>query len=110
MPKRDPDLLIEDILAAISKIERYTSAMDKALFLQDENTIDAVVRNLEIMGEAAPQLPEDFVDRYPSVPWRQIAGLRNRIVHEYFGLDLDLIWQVIQNDLPQLTTGLEGAV
>jgi uncharacterized protein with HEPN domain len=108
MPKRDSDLLIEDILAAIRKIERYTSGMDQAVFHADEKTVDAVVRNLEIVGEAARQLPEDFVSRYPEVPWRQITGLRNRIVHEYFGLDLELIWQVVLHDLPQLKDQLEG--
>jgi uncharacterized protein with HEPN domain len=108
MPKRDSDLLIEDILAAIRKIERYTSGMDQAVFRKDEKTIDAVVRNLEIVGEASRQLPEDFLGRYPEVPWRQITGLRNRIVHEYFGLDLELIWQVVLHDLPQLKAQLEG--
>jgi len=108
MPKRDSDLLIEDILTAIRKIERYTSGMDQAVFREDEKTIDAVVRNLEIVGEAARQLPEDFLGRYPEVPWRQITGLRNRIVHEYFGLDLELIWQVVLHDLPPLKAQLEG--
>jgi uncharacterized protein with HEPN domain len=108
MPKRDPDLLVEDMLASIHKIERYSSGMSQELFLQDEKTIDAVVRNLEILGEATRQLPEDFIAQHPDVPWRQIAGLRNRIVHDYFGLDLEMIWQVIRNDLPQLQTWLEN--
>jgi uncharacterized protein with HEPN domain len=89
MPRRDPDLLIEDINTAIFKIERYTAGMDQADFQQDDKTVDAVVRNLEIVGEAVRSLPEDFAARYPAVPWRQIAGLRNRIVHDYFGLDLE---------------------
>jgi len=108
MPKRDPDLLIEDILGAIQKIERYTTGLDEERFRQDEKTVDAVVRNLEVIGEAARQLPEAFVAQHPSVPWRQIAGLRNRIVHGYFGLDLEIIWQVIRHDLQQLRNGLEG--
>lgn len=109
MPKRDPDLLMEDILEAVRKISRYTAGMAKNDFLQDEKTIDAVVRNLEIVGEATRQLPEDFISRHPEVPWRQIAGLRNRIVHEYFGLDLEIIWQVIRYDLPALQARLERA-
>ena len=76
MPKRDPDLLIEDILGAIQKIERYTDGMDQELFRQDEKTVDAVIRNLEVIGEATRQLPEDFSNHHPNVPWRQIAGLR----------------------------------
>jgi len=107
MPKRDPDLLIEDMLASIRKIERYTSGMDQELFQQDEKTVDAVVRNLEILGEATRQLPDDFTARHEDVPWRQIAGLRNRIVHDYFGLDLELIWEVIRRDLPQFQARLE---
>ena len=107
MPRRDSDLLIEDMLAAIRKIERYTVDMDQERFRQDEKTIDAVARNLEIVGEASRQLPEDFIARFPNVPWRQMAGLRNRIVHDYFGLDLEIIWQVIRHDLPQLRVQLE---
>jgi uncharacterized protein with HEPN domain len=107
MPKRDPDLLIEDMLASMRKIERYTDGMDQELFRQDEKTIDAVVRNLEILGEATRQLPEDFTARHADVPWRQIAGLRNRIVHDYFGLDMEIIWEVIQHDLPQFQARLE---
>ena len=94
------------MLAAMGKIGRYTSGMDQELFRQDEKTVDAVVRNLEILGEAVRQLPEGFLARNPEVPCRQIAGLSNRIVHDYFGLDLDLIWEVIQHDLPQLQARL----
>jgi len=108
MPKRDADLLIEDMMAAIGKIERYTSGMDQELFRQDEKTVDAVVRNLEVVGEAARQMPEDFVAGHPEVSWRQIAGLRNRIVHDYFGLDLEMIWHVVRNDIPQLQVHLKG--
>ena len=92
MPKRDADLLIEDMRAAIRKIERYIEGMDQGQFGQDEKTADAVARNLEILGEATRKLPEDFIARFPEVPWRQMAGLRNRIVHDYFGLDLEIIW------------------
>ncbi len=108
MPKRDSALLIEDMLNAIYKIERYTAGLERQGFLEDEKTIDAVVRNLEILGEATRQLPEDFTTRYPSVPWRQITGLRNRIVHDYFGLDLELIWQIIRNDLSLLKVQVQN--
>lgn len=108
MPKRDPALLLEDMLGAIRKIERYMAGLEREGFLQDEKTIDSVVRNLEILGEAARQLPEDFTTRYPNVPWRQIAGLRNRIVHDYFDLDLEIIWQVIRYDLSSLRSQLEN--
>ena len=108
MPKRDPDLLVEDILEALRKISRYTVGMGPEEFRQDPKTIDAVIRNLEILGEATRQLPENFISRYPGVPWRQIAGLRNRIIHEYFAVDLEIVWQVIQHDLPQLEEQLKN--
>ncbi|HVT18636.1 MAG TPA: DUF86 domain-containing protein [Thermoanaerobaculia bacterium] len=107
MPERDPRLLVEDMLAAIRKIERYTSGMSQAMFQQDEKTLDAVVRNLEVVGEAARRVSAGFASRHAEVPWRQVAGLRNRIVHDYFGLDLEIIWQVIRHDLPQLKASLE---
>ena len=108
MPKRNPDLLVEDMLDALRKIRLYTEGMSYSSFFQDEKTIDAVVRNFEILGEAARQMPEDFVSGHPDVPWRNIAGLRNRIVHDYFGLDLDIVWQIIQNDLVPLQTQLKN--
>ena len=108
MPRRHPNLLIEDMRAAIQKIERYISGLDRPMFRQDEKTVDAVVRNLEVLGEAARQMPEDFIALHSDLPWRQIAGLRNRIVHDYIGLDLDIIWQVIRQDLPQLLRQLDN--
>jgi uncharacterized protein with HEPN domain len=73
MPKRDPDLLVEDMLEALRKIELYTAGMDHSLFLQDEKTIDAVVRNLEVLGEATRQIPHGFAAEHRSVPWRNIT-------------------------------------
>jgi uncharacterized protein with HEPN domain len=107
MPERDSSLLIEDMLAAIRKIERYTEGTDQARFQQDEKTVDAVVRNLEVIGEAARRIPVEFTSRHADLPWKQIAGLRNRIVHDYIGLDLEIIWQVIRHDLPRLKVQLD---
>ena len=91
MPKRDADLLIQDMLTAIAKIESYIAGQDRESFLKDEKTIDAVVRNLEVLGEASRQLPEEYIQQHVHIPWRLVAGLRNRIVHEYFGLDIEII-------------------
>lgn len=102
MPRRDPEILIQDMLAAIRKISRYIEGLSQEQFRQDEKTSDAVARNLEIRGEATRQLPDDLVVRFPDVPWRQLAGLRNRIVHDYFGLDLEIIWQIVRYDLAEL--------
>ena len=106
MSKRDPTILLEDVTAAIRKIGLFTAGMDRQTFLNDEKTIDAVARNLEIIGEAVRQLSDEFKGAHPDIPWNQIGGMRNRIVHEYFGLDLEIIWQVIQHDLP----GLEARI
>jgi len=107
MSKRDPNLLLEDISAAIEKIERYIAGMAKDSFMADEKTIDAIVRNLEIIGEAARQMPEAFKEINKVVPWDQITGLRNRIVHDYFGLDLEIIWFIITSDLPDLKKNIQ---
>jgi len=92
------------MLSAIRQIESYIAGQDHDSFLHDRKTIDAVVRNLEVLGEASRQLPQEFVTQQPHVPWRLLAGLRNRIVHDYFGLDLEIIWQIISQDLPPLKT------
>jgi uncharacterized protein with HEPN domain len=76
-------------------------------FQQDDRTIDAVVRNLEIIGEAANRLPESFKLQYAEIPWGKIVGLRNRIVHEYFGVDVDIVWSILQSDLPALRPAFE---
>jgi uncharacterized protein with HEPN domain len=102
MSKRDPLVLLEDIMLAIQKIGRYTSQMDHDAFIADELVVDGVARNLEIIGEAARQLPEEYRRAHTEIPWTQIAGLRNRIVHDYFGLDLEIIWEIIKHDLPEL--------
>ncbi len=106
MSKRDPEILLEDILSALEKIRRYTSGMTREGFLADERTMDAVVRNLEIVGEAVRQLPEPFREAHPEIPWWQIAGMRNRIVHDYFGVDAEIVWQVVSASVPELERGL----
>ncbi len=108
MPKRDSALLVRDMLTAINRIERYIQGKDHAAFLLDEMAIDAVVRNLEVLGEAVRQLPEEFTGRHPEVPWRLVGGLRNRIVLDYFGLDLEIIWRIVSTDLKPLKIQLES--
>src|SRR5436190_3480242 len=96
MSKREPSVLLDDIRASIEKIQRYTAGLDEGSFLADEKTIDAVVRNLEIIGEAAKQLPAEFKNRHSAIRWAQIADLRNRIVHDYAGTHLKLVWNILQ--------------
>ena len=102
MSKRNPEVLLADILNAMEKISRYTTGIDHAEFLIDDKTIDAVARNIGIIGEVASQLPDDFKNANPGIPWSQVKGMRNRIIHDYFGLDLEILWEVIQHDLPDL--------
>ncbi|MBM4341371.1 MAG: DUF86 domain-containing protein [Deltaproteobacteria bacterium] len=99
---RDYKVYLEDILDAITKIQLYTESLPKETFFADPKTIDAVVRNLEIIGEAIKKLPEDIRLKYPEVEWKKIAGLRDILIHEYFGVDHEIIWDIIQNKLPFL--------
>lgn len=106
MSKRPALILIEDIYEAIEKIERYIDTLELDVFIEDEKTADAVVRNLEIIGEAASRLPKDFTEQHPEIDWPKIVGLRHRIVHDYFGVDLSMIWQIIHSDLPTFKKSL----
>ena len=107
MSKRDASLLLQDILDCVKNIDRYTNGLDHEAFEKDRKTIDAVVRNLEIIGEAANSLPTSYREGHGEIEWPQIVGLRNRIIHEYFDVDLDIIWFIIENELAQLKTKIE---
>ena len=102
MPKRDAELLVGDIKTCLAQVNEYIRGMDLQAFLQDRRTVDAVTRNLEIIGEAARQLTEEDRAIYPQIPWAQIVGLRHRIVHDYFGIDTELIWEIASKDAPEL--------
>ena len=106
MSKRDSHLLITDILESASKILDYTSGLDFEEFTTDSKTIDAVIRNFEIIGEAAGRLPEDFKENYPEIDWQRIRGFRNRIVHDYFGIDYSIVWNIKESFLPELIKNL----
>jgi len=106
MSKRPVELLLQDIRDAIDNIESYILSMSKIDFLNDKKTIDAVVRNLEIIGEAANRLPEEYRREKANIPWRSIIGLRHRIVHDYIGIDAELIWQIVKRDVPILKGNL----
>jgi uncharacterized protein with HEPN domain len=107
MSKRSLGFLVEDLWESVEKIERYTESITQDSFERDEKTTDAVVRNIEIIGEAAARLPESFKNRHSEIEWVKIIGLRNRIVHEYFGVDLQIIWHILKKDLPVFKAFLE---
>ncbi len=102
MSKRDVKLLLADIAEAVNKIVVYTAGMSYADFVADDKTIDAVVRNFEIIGEAANRIPEDYRILHPEIEWRQIIGLHNRVIHEYFGIDYEILWHIIDNYVSEL--------
>ncbi len=103
MSSRSPKLYVDDILQACQDILDFTRSMRNADGLdQDRRTFLAVVRSLEVIGEAARQIPRSFREKHPEIPWREIASLRNVIAHEYFGLDNTILWDVIQTQIPGL--------
>lgn len=101
---RDFRLYLDDILDAVSQIRLYMRGMNKKEFASDRKTQDAVVRNLEIIGEAAGKLPDEAIKKAPQVEWRKIKALRNILIHEYFGYNLSVVWDVVQNKLGPLET------
>jgi uncharacterized protein with HEPN domain len=99
---RDYKAYLEDIVQAAQKINRYVSGLSVQTFSDDEKTIDAVVRNLEVIREAVRNIPEDIRDKYSKIAWRRIAGLRNILIHEYFAISTKIIWDISTNKLPIL--------
>jgi len=106
MSKRTSKLLIEDILESCTNILTYTKNISFDDFVADQKTIDAVIRNFEIIGEAANRLPEEYKDLHPQIDWYRIRGFRNRIVHDYFGIDYAIVWQIKETYLPLLIANL----
>lgn len=104
MSKRTPKLLLEDIIESAEKILQYTKGLSFEEFSKDNKTVDAVIRNFEIIGEASNLLPDEIKDKYSEIDWHRIRGFRNRIVHDYFGVDLQIIWKIIFDQIPGLIT------
>ena len=100
MSKREIKLYLADIVEAIGKIGEYTEGAAFVDFVKDLKTIDAVVRNLSIIGEAVKNIPDAMKMEYPAIAWHEIIGMRNKVVHEYFSVDEDILWKTIKEDLP----------
>lgn len=100
--KKDPKIFIEHILECIERIEEYLRGVNKNEFLNSVQLQDSVIRRIEIIGEAIKNLPTGIKKKYSNVAWKEIAGMRNILIHEYFGVDLELTWRVAEKDIPDL--------
>jgi len=104
LKERRYDLFLEDILNSINLIEEYIGILEFNEFKQSRMVVDAVIRNFEIIGEAAKNIPADIQNKYPEIPWRKMNNLRNLISHVYFGIDYEMIWEIVKNNLPENKT------
>lgn len=109
MPK-DPYVFFEDMLDSIVKIQKYTAYTSFEEFSEDEMRIDAVLRNLEVIGEAASNIPSEIRSKYPNIQWKKIVGLRNILIHEYFGVDMVIVWDIVENYLDALKNDVQVAL
>ena len=104
---RDFRLYLKDIVEAMIAIQAFVEGMDFEAFAADDKTSSAVIRKFEILGEATKNVPDEIRQKYPQVPWRQMAGMRDRLIHAYFGVDYALVWQTIENRIPPLKPIIE---
>lgn len=98
--RRDHLLFLEDILEAIRKIEEYTEDLTFNQFCENSMAVDAVIRNFEVIGEATKNIPKKIMEKYPDVEWKEAVGFRNILIHDYFGIDLEAVWETIKNNIP----------
>jgi uncharacterized protein with HEPN domain len=110
MSNRTDTELLRDILEAIRRISSYVGRMSYETFMDDDKTQDAVIRNLEIIGEAAKNLSQQLRTENSSVPWKAMAGIRDRLIHQYFGVNVDIVWEVITSELPGVTSLIERII
>lgn len=106
-PDREIRDYLEDILQAIADAREFTRGMDLEAFTADRKTVSAVVRSLEVVGEAVKKIPAELRNLRPEVPWTEAAGMRDKLIHEYFGVDLETVWQTVQDDLEGIRQAIE---
>jgi len=98
---------VADILAAAQEVEEFTRGMNYETFSKDKKTINAVIRSLEIIGEAAKRIPEEIRQQYDAIPWKRISGMRDKLIHEYSGVDLEIVWAAINKEIPSVRPIIE---
>ena len=110
MKDKNPLFFLEDINNSLTKIFKYTDNIDFEKFISDDMIKDAVERNFEIIGEAVKNLPEDLRNQNPQIPFKQIAGMRDKLIHDYFGVDYEIVWKTIKDKLPQFKKDIENLI
>ena len=106
MKERDYRLYLQDIFECIERVENYISGLSYEEFAHDQKTVDAVLRNIEIVGEATKHIPDDIRNKYPDVPWRKMAGMRDKVMHSYFDVIYTIVWETATHDLPSVKSGI----
>lgn len=102
MREKNPKIFLEDILESIGRIEQYAKGKTKDEFLDDYEKQDAIMKRLEVIGEAVKNIPTGVKKKYPGIPWRDMAGMRDILIHEYFGVLMERVWDTAKNDIPKL--------
>jgi uncharacterized protein with HEPN domain len=106
--KRDYSFFIKDILSAVKSIEKFVGDMSLEELRQDDKTSSAVIRKFEIIGEASKQIPDWLREKHPKIPWKRMTGMRDRLIHAYFGIDYKLVWDAVKIEIPSLRQKLKG--